>query len=330
MDYAKFIALLKKQSKTKKLGEQERKKLNAWKGDQPQLANQIEKIWDLAGEYKAPLQVNTQQGLDRLRQRMKEEKQTSSTPSGTLIRMKSWYWLAAAAVIGLIFTLPFINNNNLPVYETAMQEVKEVLLPDGSLIVLNENSKLKLDKDFVKGKQRSVTLMGEAHFDIQSDPQNPFKINTKQTSVEVLGTAFILRAYPQEDSTTVEVNEGKVLFDDGNKELSLERNMRGACYHISKKMEKTEDYDLDLPSWYKSRNQVFRNSSLENFFLALEIRYDIELDISEELLSSACPITITIQKDEKLESVIQRLETSFNSKIVKTGKSTYQVNNIVC
>ncbi len=75
---------------------------------------------------------------------------------------------------------------------------RAVTLPDGSTVELNSDSQLRYARSFqawpfVRAGKRAVTLQGEAFFDVARD-QRPFVVETFNARVEVLGTAFNVRA----------------------------------------------------------------------------------------------------------------------------------------
>lgn len=69
-----------------------------------------------------------------------------------------------------------------------------VILPDGSKVWLNAASSLRFPTAFT-GRERTVMLTGEAYFDIAPNKNMPFKVQTGDTKVEVLGTQFNIMAY---------------------------------------------------------------------------------------------------------------------------------------
>lgn len=92
---------------------------------------------------------------------------------------------------------------------TGFGEKKELTLPDGSQIILNACSKLEYPSQFI-GDKREVQLVGEAYFKVQSNPEQPFLIQTSDFQVEVLGTEFNVKSYAHDQIQSVEVENGKV------------------------------------------------------------------------------------------------------------------------
>ena len=89
------------------------------------------------------------------------------------------------------------------------QVISEYILPDGSVVALNSNSKLVFPSNF-KGNTREVTIYGEAFFDVKPDASKPFIINAGNAQVKVLGTSFNVKAYPENETVEVVVATGKV------------------------------------------------------------------------------------------------------------------------
>ncbi|MEM9170138.1 MAG: FecR domain-containing protein [Pseudomonadota bacterium] len=92
------------------------------------------------------------------------------------------------------------------VYQTAIGEVRDVALPDGSVITVGASSTVAtaLDAD---GRRAELTA-GEAFFDVAPDPARPFSVSTRLLSVRVTGTAFDVSLKPEK--VRVSVAEGSV------------------------------------------------------------------------------------------------------------------------
>ncbi|HWV75123.1 MAG TPA: FecR domain-containing protein [Pseudosphingobacterium sp.] len=90
---------------------------------------------------------------------------------------------------------------------------KTLKLSDGSTITLNANSSLDIMAGY-GDKQRLVLLKGEAFFHVKPAVKCPFYIQTKDVSVQVLGTSFNVKAYDHRAKVQVAVKTGKVQIND--------------------------------------------------------------------------------------------------------------------
>ena len=93
-----------------------------------------------------------------------------------------------------------------------------LVLPDGSEVWLNAASAITYPTSFT-GQERTVTLKGEAYFDIKPDATMPFRVKLSgNNDVKVLGTAFNINAYENENVITTTLINGRVLVNN-NREL---------------------------------------------------------------------------------------------------------------
>lgn len=115
--------------------------------------------------------------------------------------------LVAAAVMGLsiLGLLGFRLFAPGGQVSTTVGEQRILTLPDGSLIRMNVDTRLRIDYD---AQHRDVDLLsGEAVFKVARDAVRPFAVHTSTATVRALGTEF--NVY-QRSSTTVSVLEGSV------------------------------------------------------------------------------------------------------------------------
>jgi transmembrane sensor len=104
--------------------------------------------------------------------------------------------------------------------ETQFQQRKQVTLPDGSLVTLNADSKLRIADNWGDGATREVWLEGEAFFEVTKKPNTgaaKFIVHTNQLDVEVLGTSFNVKA--RRGSTEVVLQSGKVNLKKRDKKI---------------------------------------------------------------------------------------------------------------
>lgn len=95
------------------------------------------------------------------------------------------------------------------IYSSGMGERKNVVLPDGSAVILNSNSSVSFTDDFNTLK-RELILKGEAFFQVAKDPTRPFIVHSGDFSTTALGTAFYVHAGGVCNTYEVDLIEGKV------------------------------------------------------------------------------------------------------------------------
>lgn len=127
-------------------------------------------------------------------------------------------WQVAATVALLVATvavfgyLTFRQNTGpaLTEYRTDYGQQQTILLPDGSTVQLNADSKLILDEQWDADTRREVWLEGEAYFSVEKKPAThaKFVVHAEQLTVEVLGTQFNVNT--KEEATQVTLDEGEI------------------------------------------------------------------------------------------------------------------------
>ena len=130
-----------------------------------------------------------------------------------------WYAVAASMVlmVGIVATYFYgqISGENnkksdvyaLKVYETAVGEQSTVVLEDGSDVILNSNTRLKVN---YTAFHRVLTLeQGEIHIDVEPDATRPLTVFANDNIVQAVGTSFNVEIRNNRNVEVV-VTEGKV------------------------------------------------------------------------------------------------------------------------
>jgi transmembrane sensor len=118
-------------------------------------------------------------------------------------------WAAAAAVV-LSIGAACLGYGLLTggQYATQVGVVTSVPLADGSSMILNTASKVRVD---LNPQERRVDLTrGEAYFDVVKDPERPFVVTAGDKRITAIGTAFSVKR--ENGELRVVVTEGKVLL----------------------------------------------------------------------------------------------------------------------
>ena len=84
-----------------------------------------------------------------------------------------------------------------------------VLLADGTRVRLNSDTRLHYPTRFT-GQIREIYVEGEAYLEVAHDPARPFIVRTADATIEVLGTAFNVSAYPSDRATTTTLVSGRL------------------------------------------------------------------------------------------------------------------------
>ena len=124
-------------------------------------------------------------------------------------RRLSLRWSLAAGVLivavsaGLFFGT--IQNATIE-YVTGLGEQRSVLLDDGSMVVLNTQSRLEVS--YSESARLLRLTEGEALFEVEQDVSRPFLVETISAVIRVTGTQF--NVYERDGETAVTVIEGIV------------------------------------------------------------------------------------------------------------------------
>lgn len=164
--------------------------------------------------------------------------------------------------------------------------ISKLTLPDGSKVVLNNNSKLKYPVKF-SDNIRKIILNGEAFFEIEKDSLKPFLINTAGMNVKVLGTSFNLKAYDDDTETILSLKEGLVQAETIRKgETESIQLEPGEQLVVDRAIETLERKKVNI-SWYTSwvnGKMMYRDEALGRIIKDMEQRFDMKIVVQDSSL----------------------------------------------
>src|ERR1700722_933461 len=146
-----------------------------------------------------------------------------SDKKGGLRRLRSLsisYAAAAAAILFLAWGVQSLLTGRratmAAAHPTRIEEVlakagarTRLVLPDGTRVWLNSNSKLRYGNGF-NSSDREVVLEGEAFFDVVKNAAHPFIVHATSLDIEVLGTSFEVKSYPQDATIEATLLSGAI------------------------------------------------------------------------------------------------------------------------
>lgn len=185
----------------------------------------------------------------------------------------------------------------------------QITLSDGTKVWLNADSKLRYPTRF-KSDSREVMLEGEAYFDVttivNNDKKTPFMIKTAFQNVEVLGTEFNLKAYPDDlINTQTTLVTGAVSIHSEGENLALIPGEQGL---MSSQGLSKRKVDTSLYTAWKDNKFVFEEMELHEALKILSRWYDFDYVID----NSVKPIHLyaSINRNKSLKEVLNILESS--------------------
>uniref|UniRef100_A0AB33JN24 FecR family protein n=1 Tax=Prevotella sp. GTC17262 TaxID=3236797 RepID=A0AB33JN24_9BACT len=129
---------------------------------------------------------------------------------------------AAILILGIVGTAAVFSYYMAHQQPTAYQKLSvpegqraQITLPDGTSAWVNSGSTITYPSTF--GDERTVSLCGEAYFDVAKDADHPFVVQAGGRRVKALGTQFNVRSYAP-GSIDVSLYEGSVRIYEPSKE----------------------------------------------------------------------------------------------------------------
>lgn len=305
--------------------------MDDWLDNQPDrnLADEMEQAWVWTARYKSDYEPDTKQGLADFKAKLHQTANTGEPQLKRRYLRPSWWAVAASLLLitaGVWWWANQAYSSSDEIYATEAGETRTVELLDGSTVKLNASSQLTFTD---LGNERRATFSGEAFFSIVSDPSRPFVIAANGTQTRVLGTAFNLRAYPDEPTVEVEVKEGKVELAGPASAgpIQLSAKERGICSPRQDQLYKVPAEDLNALAWHTNDLQ-FTAEPFGQALLEMERYYRIDLELANERLAD-CAYNGAFNSDN-VEELLTNLTLVFGLDVEKTGERMYRLEGGRC
>lgn len=200
-------------------------------------------------------------------------------------------------------------------------------LPDGSIVLLNSNSKLDYPPSF-KGKTREVFLTGEAWFDIKHNPQQPFLVHTGSITTRVLGTSFNIRAYPVDNNISVTVTNGRVEVRSKKQTLGILKKNEQITIDRMALTHQLQDVDAEEVLAWKKGDLIMDDIAFEQAIKMIEEIYHVPVKLQNPKLKN-CRFTATFLNQASLDQVLNVL-CDLNNASWSEQKGEYMVSGEGC
>lgn len=180
-----------------------------------------------------------------------------------------------------------------------------IVLQDGSKVWLNAESSLTYPVAFT-GKDRKVTIEGEAYFEVAKNRRKPFMVLHNGMEVRVLGTLFNVSAYAGEPIAHVTLLEGSVKVSSGKTSGILKPGQRARINN--NRVEVESNINADRSVAWKNGYFSFDKADVTEVMNQISRWYNVQIKyegpIPDEEFGGE------LRRDSKLSSVLKILNMS--------------------
>jgi len=234
---------------------------------------------------------------------------SATEPGGTSRRKATTFGVLALLGALLAAQLPW--NVWTADHRTAPGEIREIVLPDGSAVVLNTDSAIDFDE-----RTRTLDLeRGELLVTVADEPGRAFHVQTNHGSATALGTRYGVRLEP--DHARVTVHESRVRLEParaGERAITLDAGQRARL--SADRVSSPESVDPDLPDWV-DRQLVFNDVALEDVVERLRRYRRGWLLLDEDLSGTQLRFTGVLPADDS-DAALKLLAESLALEVERT------------
>lgn len=304
--------------------ETERNEVEAWlaasDANVRELAN-YRLIWDhTASLQKSRMNVDTDAAWKKMKGKMAaspapEAKTIEFRPEVRQRKLPVTVWAAAMiAILVMAFGWFFLMSGKTPeqLNVATAEQTKEQLLPDGTKVFLNYNSSITYPEKF-DGDLRTVSLQGEAFFDVKPDAAHPFVIQANGTEIRVLGTSFNVKAY-EKAPVRVDVATGKVRVTKDSHRVEL---VKGEGAEVLADSIRALKANINMMG-YRTQVYEFNAADLQDVVSSIRDGYHVDVRLSSDKIAQ-CRLTIRFEK-EPVDATLSVIAETLDLSLRKEGK----------
>ncbi len=262
----------------------------------------LEKIKEATNQWRIPAYDKTA-GLKGLKSKIKPQ---------PVIQYNVFKWAAVfiLSISSIAALYLFIKTDKPKEIYASQKSVEKHNLMDGSIATLNDGSTISyIEKNW--NNKRAISLEGEAYFEVIKGSQ--FKVFTDKGNIQVLGTAFTVRAW--NNKLYVECYEGSVEVTNNDHKVIL--SPRESVNFIGSAVPKVNKISNPKPFWLEGKSRFYEEDA-GSVFDELERQYGITV-IRPELKKSFNGLFEHDNLERALINVCTPLGLSF--KIAKDQKT---------
>lgn len=278
---------------------EEQDELQLWIGaaaDNERYYLQQRELWFSATDAETLAKYNKEGAYQHFLSRIAQAEEEQEAPGAVTLRLLSLLRYAAVAAVLLCFVGFFAYRSGQQMLTAEFADIiieapkgsrTQITLPDGTGVWLNAGSKIAYSQGFGL-KDRFVRLVtGEGYFEVARNERLPFSVGSENLKVEVLGTKFNFRDYPDDAEAVVSLQEGRVALSALNASLPTQNLSPGQCatYNKLTKQMTIEDASVvDAMQWTLG-TLILNGEPLPEIVRKLERSYNVKITLADEQLN---------------------------------------------
>ncbi|MGD9992678.1 MAG: FecR family protein [Salinivirgaceae bacterium] len=275
--------------------------------------------WKILNEMQEMEQFDTDKAWNSLFGRLNKEELVRGEEKHIKSIKFRWTYAVAATVVLLVGLFGFLllqNQKSGFSYSNNEVAALTVFLPDGTEVSLNQGAEVHYQKNF-GSTIRTISLQGEAFFKVKPDKNLPFIVNTRETSVKVLGTSFNVKSDKQ--GVEVIVKTGRVEVYQSNQAgetLVLNPGERGLSSEtgLLKQVNERENY----LAWL-DKKLVFKAMPLPQVISDINQAYHTRIELGDSNIQNLV-ITTTFENNS-IDEVLESIALALNLEVEKQNNS---------
>ena len=275
-------------------------------------------IWFSAVSREAASVYDKDKAFENFRNRVESQKEIQSTSRRGFSLSALWRYAAVVAIIIAVGCISYwqgeVNVKDTfadTSVEAPLGSKTKLYLPDGTLVWLNAGSRMTYSQGFGVDN-RKVELEGEGYFEVKRNEKIPFFVKTKDLQLQVLGTKFNFRDYPEDHEVVVSLLEGKVGLNNllrEEKEAVLSPDER-AVLNKANGLLTVESVTASNASQWTDGYLFFDEELLPDIAKELERSYNVKIHIANDSLKTFRFYGNFVRREQNIQEVLEALAST--------------------
>ena len=275
-------------------------------------------IWFSAVSREAASVYDKDKAFENFRNRVESQKEIQSTSRRGFSLSALWRYAAVVAIIIAVGCISYWQGEvnvkdtfaDISV-EAPLGSKTKLYLPDGTLVWLNAGSRMTYSQG-LGVDNRKVELEGEGYFEVKRNEKIPFFVKTKDLQLQVLGTKFNFRDYPEDHEVVVSLLEGKVGLNNllrEEKEAVLSPDER-AVLNKANGLLTVESVTASNASQWTDGYLFFDEELLPDIAKELERSYNVKIHIANDSLKTFRFYGNFVRREQNIQEVLEALAST--------------------